>query len=282
MSVQQKPGEKPGVMIYFDIMEPLEILDLSQRGQLLTAILEYAKIGTAPDFGTDKLLMMAWAMVQHNIDRDDESYNQIILRRRYASYCKWEKEAGRVPASFTEWLNSNASEKDKPQEGAEQKMQVHQSAEQTMPTPTTTPTTTTTPTPTTTTTPTTTKKDIYTDDHNLSLSLRGKPSGVKKIPTREEVAAYVKCNRLYVDPAVFYAFQEKKEWEGVKDWKAELRYWDARNRSGTGSGSGGGGTENQRKGSYFTPTAPGYMTYDEYDALAKANGYKTEEEEVAL
>ena len=99
-------GQKPGVMIYFDIMDPMEILDMEQRGQLLTAILSYSKEGTMPDFGGDKLLMMAWSMVQKSIDRDDESYKQTILRRRYASYCNWEKDAGRVPVSFEEWLNS--------------------------------------------------------------------------------------------------------------------------------------------------------------------------------
>ena len=260
-------GQKPGVMIYFDIMEPLAILDMEQRGQLLTAILAYSKEGAMPDFGEDKLLMMAWAMVQRNIDRDDESYNETILRRRYASFCKWEKEAGRTPVSFDEWRKANAPSKDNTQDCAEQKMQVHQSAEQKM--PTTTSTTTPTPTTTSTTTPTPTKKDISNDRDDLSLS-KGKQSAIE-IPTREEVRVYVECNDLSVDPDVFFAYQEKKAWSGVQDWRAELRYWHARNRSKAGDspGSGGAGAGPRRKGSYFAPTAPGYMSYDEYMAKAK-------------
>lgn len=255
-------GQKPGVMIYFDIMDPMEILDMEQRGQLLTAILTYSKEGTMPDFGGDKLLMMAWSMVQKSIDRDDESYKQTILRRRYASYCKWEKDAGRVPVSFEEWMKIESGEA-APQSDAKQKKQVHKSAKQKKPK------TTTTPTSTTTSTPTPTKKDISEDPDDLSLS-KGKAPAIK-IPTREEVREYVEINGLYVDPDVFFAYQEKKAWSGVQDWKAELRYWHARNRSnaGAGPGSGGVGVEHRRKGSYFTPTAPGYMSYEEYTARAK-------------
>ena len=264
-------------MIYFDIMDPMEILDMEQRGQLLTAILTYSKEGTMPDFGGDKLLMMAWSMVQKSIDRDDESYKQTILRRRYASYCKWEKDAGRVPVSFEEWMKIESGEA-APQSDAKQKKQVHKSAKQKKPKTTTTPTSTTTSTPTptssttSTSTTTPTQKEITVDDDSLSLSSRAeKTAPAVKIPTKEEVREYVEINGLYVDPDVFFAYQEKKAWSGVQDWKAELRYWHARNRSnaGAGPGSGGVGVEHRRKGSYFTPTAPGYMSYEEYTARAK-------------
>lgn len=262
-------NSKPGVMIYFDIMDPMEILDMEQRGQLLTAILDYAKTGTAPDFGGDKLLMMAWAMVQKSIDRDDESYNNTIKRRKYASYCKWEKESGRAPVSFEEWCAAYENgEKPKAKEtNAKQNMQAHKSAKQKKPNTTSTPTPTSSTTSTPTTTPT--QKEITLDDDSLSLSSRAeKTPPAVKIPTKEEVREYVEINGLYVDPDVFWTYQDKKGWQGVHDWKAELRYWHARNRSnpGSGPGSGGVGGIEQRRGNYFVSSG-GYMTYDQYEAL---------------
>lgn len=74
-------AERPGVMLYFDIEPGLKMLDDPQRGQLLTAIMEYAHFGAVPDF-TDPLLSMAWTFVKTSIDRDGERYEKAVTKKK--------------------------------------------------------------------------------------------------------------------------------------------------------------------------------------------------------
>lgn len=74
-------AERPGVMLYFDIEPGLKMLDDPQRGQLLTAILEYAHFGAVPDF-TDPMLSMAWSFVKTSIDRDGERYEKAVTKKK--------------------------------------------------------------------------------------------------------------------------------------------------------------------------------------------------------
>ena len=74
-------AERPGVMLYFDIEPGLKMLDDPQRGQLLTAILEYAHFGAVPDF-TAPMLSMAWSFVKTSIDRDGERYEKAVTKKK--------------------------------------------------------------------------------------------------------------------------------------------------------------------------------------------------------
>lgn len=73
--------ERPGVMLYFELENALKLLNDSQRGQLLTAILEYAHYGAAPIFN-DPLLDMAWSFVKSDLDRDGERYKDTVQKKR--------------------------------------------------------------------------------------------------------------------------------------------------------------------------------------------------------
>ena len=74
-------AERPGVMLYFDIEPGLKMLDNTQRGQLLTAIMEYAHFGSIPEF-SDPLLSMAWSFVKTSIDRDGERYEKAVVKKK--------------------------------------------------------------------------------------------------------------------------------------------------------------------------------------------------------
>ena len=93
---------RPGIMLYFDILEPIRVLPDAEKGRLLVAMLEYGKDGTQPDF--DGMLALAWGFVQPNIDRDSEAYNRTILKRQYASFCRDQKRKGEQEITFEEWL----------------------------------------------------------------------------------------------------------------------------------------------------------------------------------
>ena len=93
---------RPGIMLYFDILEPIRVLPDADKGRLLVAMLEYGKNGTVPEF--DGMLALAWGFVKPKIDKDSEEYNRTILKRQYATYCRDRKRKGEPEISFDEWL----------------------------------------------------------------------------------------------------------------------------------------------------------------------------------
>lgn len=93
---------RPGIMLYFDILEPIKVLPDADKGRLLVAMLEYGQCGTAPEF--EGMLALAWGFVKPKIDKDSEEYNRTILKRQYATYCRDRKRKGEPEIGFDEWL----------------------------------------------------------------------------------------------------------------------------------------------------------------------------------
>ena len=92
---------RPGIMLYFDIRQPLKILPDAEKGRLFDAILEYGENGTTPEF--DGMLAMAWGFLQPKLDRDSREYERTVLKRQYAAFCRECKRKGAPEASFDEW-----------------------------------------------------------------------------------------------------------------------------------------------------------------------------------
>lgn len=84
-------GAKPGVMLYFSIREPLQLLTLEEKGMLLDAVLEYGGGGSLPVFGG--CLGMAWAFVRQQIDDDTKRYNDKCEKNKKAVANRWQKKA---------------------------------------------------------------------------------------------------------------------------------------------------------------------------------------------
>ena len=93
---------RPGIMLYFDILDPIRVLPDADKGRLLVAMLEYGQRGTVPHF--DGMLALAWGFVRPSIDRDSETYNRTVLKRQYASFCRDQKRRGEPEITFEEWL----------------------------------------------------------------------------------------------------------------------------------------------------------------------------------
>lgn len=93
---------RPGIMLYFDILEPIRVLPDADKGKLLVAMLEYGQSGKTPVF--DGLLALAWGFVKPKIDKDSEEYNRTILKRQYATFCRDRKKKGEPEISFEEWM----------------------------------------------------------------------------------------------------------------------------------------------------------------------------------
>lgn len=93
---------RPGIMLYFDILEPIKVLPDADKGRLLVAMLEYGQFGKIPTF--DGILALAWGFVKPKIDKDSEEYNRTVLKRMYATFCRDRKKKGETEISFDEWL----------------------------------------------------------------------------------------------------------------------------------------------------------------------------------
>ena len=93
---------RPGIMLYFDILEPIKVLPDADKGRLLVAMLEYGQSGKVPVF--DGMLALAWGFVRPKIDKDSEEYNRTVLKRQYATFCRDRKKKGEPDVSFEEWL----------------------------------------------------------------------------------------------------------------------------------------------------------------------------------
>ena len=147
---------RPGVMLYFDMLEPIRVLPDADKGRLLVAILEYGKDGVVPTF--DGMLALAWGFVRPKIDMDGESYENTKVQRKYAAFCK-KRSALKLPKiSMEEWAEMDDDERQRMLMSDNEPQRPVDFVGSRYPTTTTittpTPITTTTPTPITTTTPT--------------------------------------------------------------------------------------------------------------------------------
>lgn len=93
---------RPGIMLYFDILEPIKVLPDADKGRLLVAMLEYGQSGILPEF--DGMLALAWGFVKPKIDKDSDEYNRTVLKRQYATFCRDRKKKGEPEISFDEWM----------------------------------------------------------------------------------------------------------------------------------------------------------------------------------
>jgi hypothetical protein len=93
---------RPGIMLYFDILEPIRVLPDDEKGRLLVAMLEYGQTGALPEL--DGALKIVWSFVRPMIDKDGDRYEDMKLQREYAAFCKKRKRIWMPKISFDEWV----------------------------------------------------------------------------------------------------------------------------------------------------------------------------------
>lgn len=95
---------RPGIMLYFDILEPIKVLPDADKGRLLVAMLEYGQMGKVPVF--DGMLALAWGFIKPKIDKDEAEYNLSVLRRQYATVCRERKKKCEPEITFDDWVKT--------------------------------------------------------------------------------------------------------------------------------------------------------------------------------
>lgn len=99
--------EKPGVMVYFDMLPVISQLSNADKGRLFQAILEYAQLGVVPELPPK--LRPLWPLITTRIDHDEYRYQETVTKRKYAAYARWEKLDDRIPLSYDDWIQHHAN-----------------------------------------------------------------------------------------------------------------------------------------------------------------------------
>jgi hypothetical protein len=100
--------EKPGVMIYFDVLPVLNLLSIEEKGMLFEAIVNYAKYGVLPELS--ERLTVIWPLIQQRLDFDEARYQVTVLKRKYSAYARWEKQNDRQPIPYSQWVEAKGYE----------------------------------------------------------------------------------------------------------------------------------------------------------------------------
>lgn len=138
---------RPGIMLYFDILEPIRVLPDEDKGRLLVAMLEYGQSGVLPEF--DGMLALAWGFIKPKLDKDENSYENSKLQRKYAAFCKQRANSNLSKIPFEIWLDMDEDERKRAASGdyePQRPVDFVNGRYPTTPTSTATPTATSTPT----------------------------------------------------------------------------------------------------------------------------------------
>ena len=71
---------KKSFVLYTDYWQHFELLNVEERGEILTAIFDYVRTGEFPDLRGG--VEMAFSFIRAQLDRDAEKYESICERNR--------------------------------------------------------------------------------------------------------------------------------------------------------------------------------------------------------
>ena len=91
-------AERKAFLLYTGYFEQIEMLNIEQRGILLTAIMAYQTGADLPEM--DALTKMAYSFISADMRRDGEKYEEVIEKRR---------ESGRKGGQATQAKRANAT-----------------------------------------------------------------------------------------------------------------------------------------------------------------------------
>ena len=77
---------KPGVMVYFSILEVLPHMTDAEKGVLFEAILRFARDGEEPEWGDNRYNRAIWLLIRPSLIADNNRYYEVVARRKYAAY----------------------------------------------------------------------------------------------------------------------------------------------------------------------------------------------------
>ena len=110
---------KPGVMIYFSILDAFPLMTNEEKGILFEAILRFAKDGKEPKLNGDRFVSAVWTLTRPHLVADNARYYEVTSRRQYAAYVRWSKKKGQIVRDYDEWVEYGGLEGERTYLGAE-------------------------------------------------------------------------------------------------------------------------------------------------------------------
>ena len=110
---------RPGIMMYFELLDAIGMMSNEDAGQLLRAMLTYGRDGIEPEL--DGQVAIAWAFIRPKLDRDAQAYQDKSMTKRYAVYCRECKRQGVPPmerGAWDQWMANRMLEGQDEQTGA--------------------------------------------------------------------------------------------------------------------------------------------------------------------
>ena len=98
--------ERPGFMLYFDMVDALSAMADSDAGQLFKALMAYARYGEVQEL--TGMAAFAFELVRGRIDRDGETYREKCRKSAYAAYSGAARRRGEIPVEYEEWDGASA------------------------------------------------------------------------------------------------------------------------------------------------------------------------------
>lgn len=93
--------QRPGFMLYFELVGALSSMEDADAGKLLKALMAYAQYGEVQEL--TGLAAFAFEVVRPRIDRDNEVYQEKCRKNAYYSYVSAAKRRGETPVEYEEW-----------------------------------------------------------------------------------------------------------------------------------------------------------------------------------
>ena len=98
--------ERPGVMLYFHLFDMLKLMDPQQVGEMMLALIAYARDGVEPQF-QDLVMQIVWVNMKNASDTDLVHYREKQEQARAASAKRWGKDASASERMRTVPINNN-------------------------------------------------------------------------------------------------------------------------------------------------------------------------------
>ena len=84
--------ERPGVMLYFHLFDMLKLMDPQQVGEMMLALMAYARDGVEPQF-QEQVMQIVWVNMKNASDVDKVNYEIKRQRAIKGANKRWHEEA---------------------------------------------------------------------------------------------------------------------------------------------------------------------------------------------
>lgn len=190
-------ADKNSFLLYTDYYEQIELLNIEQRGVLLTAIMSYQLDNELPEM--DAITKMCFSFISADMRRNNEKYAEVVEKRREAGRKGGKKAQANQANAYFAQANKNGAQANQANQADNDNVNVNVNV-----------------------------SENVNDSVNVNV-----PAGESDthIPTFDEVALFCNQHGIQTDIQKFMQYNEGKGWP--MEWKAALALWTQKDKEKT-------------------------------------------------